>query len=180
MYRRDTTIRIHIHAETKSTIMMNKHTSLEIYTSHTFIRKGCERVVCERWVGDRTDCNILTPSSSHYSSTSFLILLGCSTGVPEDPSPMLGASSHCLELQLELQLQLTPTNSTLHGTGLYNCLMPTCFLWVSHLHRIQPVHGQGYILISSTGCTSFLIDDWVEGQYVTKHSEKTGDTTVIF
>ena len=89
-------IRIHIYAETWSTIMTNEHTSLEKYTSHTL----CERVVCEMWVGDWTDCNILTPSSSDYSSTSFLILLDCSTGGPECPSPLLGAGSHCLELQL--------------------------------------------------------------------------------
>ena len=68
-------------------------------------------VVCERWVGDWTDCNILTPSSSDYSSISFLILLGCSTAGPEGSSPLLRAGSQCLELQLELQLQLTPTYS---------------------------------------------------------------------
>ena len=86
------------------------HFFSKIYLSH-FIRKGCERVVCERWVGDWTDCNILTPSSSDYCSTSFLILLGHSTGGSEDPSPLSRAGSHCLELQLELQLQLTPTHS---------------------------------------------------------------------
>ena len=42
----------------------------KIYLSH-FIRNGCERVVCNRWVGDGTDCNILTPSSFVFSSTSF-------------------------------------------------------------------------------------------------------------
>ena len=42
------------------------------------------------------------------------------------------------------------------GTGLYNCLPFTCFLWASHFYRIQPVHGQGYILISSIGCTCYL------------------------
>ena len=35
------------------------------------------------------------------------------------------------------------------------------------MHRIQPVHAQGYILISSTGCSYFLIDGRVEGQYAT-------------
>ena len=44
--------------------MTNEHTSLEKYTSQFYSRKGCERVVCERWVGDGTDCSILTPSSS--------------------------------------------------------------------------------------------------------------------
>ncbi len=66
----------------------------------------------------------------------------------------------------------TPTNwlqltRTVCGTGLYNCLTYTCFSWTKQLHRIQPVHGQGYILISLTRCTSFLINGWVKGQYVT-------------
>ena len=144
--------------------MTNEHASLEKYTSHTLF----ERVVCERWVGNWTDCNILTPSSSVFSSTCFLILLGCSTGVPVGPNPLLGAGSHCLELQLEPQLQLTPTNLTLRGTRLYNCLTPTCFLWASHLHRIQPVHAQGYILMSSTRCTCFSIDGWVEASEMSR------------
>ena len=46
------------------------HFFRKIYLSH-FIRTGCERVMCERWVGDWTDCNILAPSSSVFSSTSF-------------------------------------------------------------------------------------------------------------
>ena len=29
-------------------------------------------------------------------------------------------------------------------------------LWASYLHPIQPVHSQGYTLISSTGCTCYL------------------------
>ena len=41
------------------------------------------------------------------------------------------------------------------GTGLYNCLT-FIFLWASYLHQIQPVHCQGYTLISSTGCTCYL------------------------
>ena len=56
------------------------------------------------------------------------------------------------------------TNWTSCRTGLYHCLTSTCFLWASHLHPIQPVHGQGYTLISSTGCICSLI---VVGQYVT-------------
>ena len=88
--------------------------------------------MCERWVGDCSDCNILTPSSSVFSDTSFSF---CSTRGPGGLSPLLGASSHCLKLQRELQL----TDSSC-GTGLYNCLTSTCFLWASHLRRIQPDH----------------------------------------
>ena len=67
----------HIHAETKSTIMTNEHSSLEKYTSHTL----CERVMCKRWVGDWTDSNILTLSSSAFSSTSFLFYWATQPGV---------------------------------------------------------------------------------------------------
>ena len=136
------------------------HFFRKIYLSH-FMQKGCERVVCEGWVGDWTDCNILTPCSSGHSST-LLHSAGLLNRGPEGPNPLLGASSHCLELQFELQL--TDSN---YGTGLYHCLTPTCCPWASQLHWIKPVHGQAYILISSIGCTCFLIDGWVEGQYVT-------------
>ena len=57
----------------------------------------------------------------------------------------------------------TPTNwpqltQAVCGTWLYNCLTTTCF---------NPSTGQGDTPKSSTGCTCFLIDGWVEGQYVT-------------
>ena len=79
------------------------HFFRKIYLSH-FIRKGSKRVVCERWVGDWIDCIILTLSSSDYSSTSFSFCWAAQPGVTEGPSPLLGADSHCLKLQLELQL----------------------------------------------------------------------------
>ena len=48
--------------------MTNEHTSLEKYTSHTLfpkrVAKGLTPVMYKRWVGDGTDCHILTPSSS--------------------------------------------------------------------------------------------------------------------
>ena len=137
------------------------HFFRKIYLSH-FI----ERVVCERWVGDWTDCNILTPSSSDYSSTSFSFCWAAQPGVTQGHKPSA-------ESWFPLPWTATPTNwlqltRTVCGTGLYNCLTPTCFPWASQLHQIQPVHGQGYILISSTRCTCFLIDSWVEAQYVSQ------------
>ena len=39
LYSRDPAIRIQIHAETKSTIMTNEHTSLEKYTPHTLFER---------------------------------------------------------------------------------------------------------------------------------------------
>ena len=75
---------------------------------------------------------------------------------PWGPSSLLGlvlTASNCNNWH--------QTNRTSCCTGLYHCLTTTCFLWASHLDRIQPVHGQGYTLISSTGCTCSLIDGWV-------------------
>ena len=99
------------------------------------------------------DCNILTPSSSVFSSTSFSFSWAA--------QPLLGASF------LYSILSLTNWLQTSSRTGLYHCLTSTCFLWASHLHPIQSVYGQGYILMSSVGCTCFSIDGWAEGQYVT-------------
>ena len=121
-------------------------------------------------IGNWTDCKILTPSSSDYNSPSFSFCWTAQPGV-------LRAQALCWELGAGSWVSLprtatrTPTNwlqptRTLCGTGLYNCLTCTWFLWASHLHRIQPIHGQGYILISSTECTCFLVDGWVEAQYV--------------
>ena len=96
----------YIHAETKSTIMTNEHTSLEKYTSH-FMRNGCERVMCERWVGDWTNCNMLTPSSFVFSSTSFSFCWAAQSGVLRAHSPLLGAGSYYSILSPTKWLQLT-------------------------------------------------------------------------
>ena len=148
------------------------HFFRKIYLSH-FIRKGCERVVCERWVGDGTDCNILTPSSSNYSSTSFSFCWAAQLGVTEGLK-----SSVWSWFSLPWTATQTPINwlqltQAICGTSLYNCLMPTCFLWVSQLHWIQPVHrsrwypnifNRMHLLFTQV---HLLIDSSVEGQYVT-------------
>ena len=139
LYSRDTTI--HIHAETWSTIMTNEHTSLEKYTSHTLFSKG----LCVKG-------ELETEQTATYW--------------PQIPLSWAALLSHSASNYNSTNwLQLT---QTLCGTGLYNCLSPSCFLWALHLHWIQPIHGQGYILISLTRCTCFSIDGWVEGQYVTQ------------
>ena len=82
--------------------------------------------MCERWVGDRTDCNILTPSSSDYSNTSAGLLNRGSL------------RALCLELVLTASNCNSNSNCNWHqltqavcGTWLYNCLISTCFLWTS-------------------------------------------------
>ena len=139
------------------------HLFRKIYPSH-FILKGCKRVMCEKWVGEWINCNILTLSSFVFSITSFSFCWLLNWG-------------YWGPIALSWVLVLTKVSYHEHdwhqltepacGTGLYNCLTPTCFLWASHLLQIQPIHSQGYTLISSTGCTCSLIDVWIEGQYVT-------------
>ena len=72
--------------------MTNEHTSLEKYTSH-FIRKGCERVMCERWVEDWTNCNIMTHSSFVFISSSFSFCWAAQSGVLRAYIPLLGSGS---------------------------------------------------------------------------------------
>ena len=143
--------------------MTNKHTSLEKYTSH-FIREGCERVMCERWVGDWTNCNVLTPGSFAFSSTSFSFCWAAQSGVLRAHSPLLDAGS--------LYSILSPTHWLQQTEPSVAPGYIIVFLWASHLHPIQPVHGQGYILMSSTGCSCFSIDGWVGGHYVTLEARK--------
>ena len=118
--------------------------------------------MCKRWVGDWTNSATYWPPvplslGALLSRSAWLLNRG-----PRGPIPLLRNSSHCIELQ-----QLTPTKWTSCRTGLYHCLTPSCFLWASQLHPSQPIHSQGYTLISSTGCTCSLIIGWVGGQYVT-------------
>ena len=104
--------------------------------------------MCERWVGDWTNCNILTPNSSILSSTSFSFCWAVQLGVLSTPP---AGSCFSQPRTATNWLQLT---QPVCSTGLYNHLTST--LWTSHLHPNQPVHSQGYTLISSTGCTYYL------------------------
>ena len=144
-----------------------KHFFRKIDLSH-FIRNVCERVA----KGLRVRGELETEQTATYWPPvllSLAALLSRSVGLLNRGSS--GPTDLCwvLVLSTASYLQLTDfqLTRTVCGTGLYNCLTSTCFQWASHLHPIQPVHSQGYTLISSTGCTCSLIDSWVEGQYVT-------------
>ena len=95
LHRHNTYTTIHIYMRKHSQHNNNERTHFfrKIYLSH-FIRKVCERVVCERWVGDWTNCNILTPSSFVFISTSFSFCWAAQSGVVRAHSPLLGADSH--------------------------------------------------------------------------------------
>ena len=127
-----------------------------------YSRKGSERVVCERWVGDGE-------TATYWPQVPLTIaaLLSHSAGLLNQgflgPDPSAGS-------WFSLPRTQTPTNwlqltQAVCGSGFYNCFF-------AHLPpmgvAIAPnsTH-QGDTLISSTVCTCFLIDGWVEGQYVT-------------
>ena len=154
----------------------------KIFLSH-FIRNGSKglRKVYVWEVSWRLnkDCNILTPSSSGYSSTSFLSCGAAQPGALK-AQPLLGPGSHSSNCNNWLQtpnsdLQLTQTSS---GTGLYNCLTPTCFserrictqfnpstvkVIPRYLRLDAPVIYTGAFLIWQLG--------QVRGQYVTSPSD---------
>ena len=105
--------------------------SLEKYTSH-FIWKGSKellKVLLWEGLGNRTELQHIDPHSYGHNSVSFPISwahsAGCWFSLP-----------HLISNRLNFLC-----------TELYNSSTPTFFLWVSQIALIQPVHGQGYILI---------------------------------
>ena len=82
---------------------MNEHSSLEKYTSHTLF----ERVAKGLCVRGELETE---QTATYWPQIPLVIaaLLPHSAGLlnqgPEGPSPLSRAGSHCLELQLELQL----------------------------------------------------------------------------
>ena len=94
--------------------------------------------MCERWVGDGIDCNILTPSSSDYSITSFSFCWAAQPCITEGRKPFAGSW-----FSLPRTATRTPNNwlqltETVCGTGLYNCLSSTCFLWRCNCTEFNP------------------------------------------
>ena len=131
--------------------MTNEDTSLEKYTSHALfemVAKG----LCVRGELETEQTVTYWPPVP----LSLAALLSRSAGLLNRGS--WGPIALCWVLVLTTASYLTnwlQLTEPFCGTGLYYCLTPTCFLWVSHVHPIQPVHSQGYTLISSTGCTCY-------------------------
>ena len=140
LYSHETTIRIHIHAETKSTIMTNEHTSLEKYTSHSLFSKGLRKGwywLCVRGELETEQTATYWPQVPLTIAALLSHFAGLlNQGPLRAANPLSGAGSHCLELQLELQL----TDSNLLKPS-----VATDYIIVWHppascgrLHRIQP------------------------------------------
>ena len=86
-------------------------------------------------------------NSSGYNSISFPFSWAAQLG-SLGAQPLLGHGSH--------SSIFSPTDLNFLSPGLYNNLTSTYFLRASNLFSIQPIDSQGYPLISSTGCTSYL------------------------
>ena len=120
---------------------------LEKYTSH-FIWKGCV------WEGvrDRTELQLIDPHSYGHQRF-FTVLLSCSTGsLGPSLSGCWFSLPHLISNWSLLQLVWSPTGLIPNWlnflcTELYDSSTSTFFLWTSQIALIQPVHGQGYILI---------------------------------
>ena len=154
LYSRDTTIRICIHSETKSTIMTNEHTSLEKYTFHTL----CERVVKGLCVRGELE-NEKTATYWPPVPLTIAALFSHSAGLLNRGS--WGPKPPCWQLVLTASNCNTTSNKliqTVCGTGLYNCFRPPASRGRRIFTEFNPSTCQGYILISSTGCTCFSID----------------------
>ena len=132
--------------------------SLEKYTSH-FIWKGPKELLkvllCERWVGGWTELQHIDPHSYGHNSVSFPFSW---TAQPGAWGPSLsGTCSPFQHLLSNCNCSIGCWFSRPHliSNCLTSCLYPG-YIIVRHppsscgchkSHSIQPVHGQGYILI---------------------------------
>ena len=169
---------------------MNERTCFfrKIYLSHFILDrvvKGLRKGRYWLWVSWRRNrLQHKTSSSSDYSSTSFSFCWAAQPGVTEGGKPSVwswfllprtaprtptATDSNCNWLQL---------TQTVCGTRLYNCLTPICFLWPRNCTEFNPSISQGDTAISSTRCTYFLIDGWIESQYIT-HSRGNKSTNFL-
>ena len=166
------------------------HFFIKIYLSHFILErvaKGLMLVMCERWAGDGDRLQHIDPKVFSRPKQHFF-LWADQPEVAEGPSPLSGAGSHSGILSPTGTATRTPTATATRtvltrtlprtpsawltqvvcGIWLYNCWSSTCFLWAYASAAITTTStSQGDIRIYSTGCTCFLIDGSVEGQYVT-------------
>ena len=90
-----------------NTIMTNGHSSLEKYTSHTLFKMVAKGLCVRGELETEQSYNILTPSSSGYSSTSFSFSWAAQPRALRAASPQSGVGSHAGILSPKLWLQLT-------------------------------------------------------------------------
>ena len=115
--------------------MMNGHSSLEKHTSHSLFEMVAKGLCVKDEVETEQTATYWPPvplSLEAPLSRSAGLLSRGSWG-PIDLSCVLVLSTTSY-----LQLTNSKLTEPVCRTVLYNCLTPTCFLWASHLHPIQP------------------------------------------
>ena len=171
----------------RTNTLLYKNIPLTLYS-----RKGWCWLCVRGELETGTDYYILTPSSSDHSSTYSAFWLGCSTvGQWGLQSPQSASYSHAGILSptgSNCNWDLNWPTQTVCGTWLYNCLMPTCFLWAyasapnstcpqvkvifRYLRPGAPVSLLFYLFTQ----VHLLIDGSVGGQYVTSPWNQTNQT----
>ena len=143
--------------------MTNGHSFFrKIYLIH-FIRNGCKRVMCESWRLNK-NCNILTPGSSGYSSTSF-----SSCGAAR---PLLGlvlTASNCnnwLQTPNRLELPVIPGYIIVWHPPV-SCGRHICTEFNSSTVKVIPRYLRLDAPFIYTGILLIWKPDLVGGQYVT-------------
>ena len=94
-------------------------------------------LLCERWVGGWTELQHIDPHSYGHNSVSFPFSWAAQPGAW---GPSLSGTYSSFQHLISNWLNFLCTE-------LYNSSTSTFFLWASQIALIQPVHGQGYILI---------------------------------
>ena len=151
--------------------MTNEHTSLEKYTSHTFfskgLRKGCERVDIG-YVWEVSWRRRQTATYWPQVPLTIAVLLPHPAALlnrgPEGSSPLFVAGSHSTG---NCDRNWTATRTPTNPSRLWYLVIQLFNIHLLPVGVASAFTGQGDIPISSTGCTRFLIDSSVEGQYVT-------------
>ena len=126
----------------RTSMNQRTHFFIKICLSH-FIRKGSCWLCVGGELETETDCYILTQSSSRdHSSISSSSWMACSTVGRWGPNSSVWSWFSLRGLPISnCDWNWTDSNwlnQAACGTWLYNCFSSTCFLWSSHLHRIQP------------------------------------------
>ena len=135
-------IHIQLYTYTCGNIINNNdertHFFRRTYLSH-FIRNGCERVAKGLCVRGELETE---PTSTYWPPVPLFLaaLLSRCAGLLNQESWGPIALCWVLALSTAAYLQLT---EPVCGTGLYNCLTSTCFLWASHLY-CSHVHDYGH------------------------------------
>ena len=140
----------------------------EKYTSHTLFYKGLRKGWC--WLCVR--CELETEQTATYwpqVPLAIATILPHSAGLLNRGSEaqalclvlaLTAVSCPQLRLVLELWLQLD-LNSACLELQLHQTVCDTCFMWASHVHRIQPVYRSRYNLP-----TPPLGQDMTQGQFL--------------